>query len=209
MTVEDPAPGDADLLTTMHVQRARTGDAESVGWIVERFTPVLLAQARYRLPPSVAAVHEPADVVQDVWVRVLPRLELLGERDGRHTPVLMAYLSTALLRWINTLITRQLRRGTPRSTDEETAPTLAAETLGAVRRASLSESHARVMEHIERLDDRHREVLVLRGIEQRAPADVARLLDISTNLVAQRYRRALAELRSRLPRSLFDDLGEG
>ncbi len=205
----DPA-GDPGLLTTLHVQRARAGDPDSLGWIVERFTPVLLAQARYRLPGTLASVCDPADVVQDVWVAVLPKLDDIGDREGRHTPVLLAYLSTAVLRRVNALLARHVGGKPARvSTDRGDAPpALAAETLGVLRRATLSEAHALVLERIERLDDQHREVLVLRGIEQRGVAEVAVLLGLSANLVSQRYRRALTELRARLPRSLFDELDE-
>ena len=35
-------------LTTLHVRQAVAGDLDSQSWIIERFTPLLLAQARYR-----------------------------------------------------------------------------------------------------------------------------------------------------------------
>jgi hypothetical protein len=36
---------DPDAVTTIHVQRAKHGDEESLNWVVQRFTPLLLAQA--------------------------------------------------------------------------------------------------------------------------------------------------------------------
>ena len=48
MEPETP-PDNGDQLTTFHVRRAREGDAPSLEWIVNRFAPVLLANARYRL----------------------------------------------------------------------------------------------------------------------------------------------------------------
>src|SRR5262245_40615244 len=50
---------DPDAVTSIHVQRAKHGDEASLDWIVRRFTPLLLAQARYRLGASLRAHYDP------------------------------------------------------------------------------------------------------------------------------------------------------
>ena len=43
--------------TSVHLRRAIDGDETSLDWIVERLTPLLLAQARYRTTQLLG--HEP------------------------------------------------------------------------------------------------------------------------------------------------------
>ena len=45
--------------TTNHVQRAVAGDAATLDWIVRHFSPLLLAQARYRNSRRLQATHDP------------------------------------------------------------------------------------------------------------------------------------------------------
>ena len=82
--------------TTTLVRRAKLGDHESLATLVEKLTPLLLAQARYRLGTSNTEV-DPDDVVQEVWARALPRLPELSDRDGRQTPVLLKDKQEALM----------------------------------------------------------------------------------------------------------------
>jgi RNA polymerase sigma factor (sigma-70 family) len=202
-----------DTETSVHLQRARTGRDDSIAWIVGRFTPVLLAQARYRLSRFPARVCEPEDLVQDVWITSLPRLATLQARDGRLTPVLVRFLATAVLNRCRTLAQKHLwgkpaRQPLPEH-DDAAAPgdgAFVADATNVVSRAVRRELADTMRDAIERLDEPDREVLVLRGIEQNANATVAMLLGIAPEAVSTRYRRALARLRSHLPRSLFDEL---
>ena len=57
MEPETP-PDNGEQLTTFHVRRAREGDAPSLEWIVNRFAPVLLANARYRLGKGLSKIYE-------------------------------------------------------------------------------------------------------------------------------------------------------
>ena len=58
------------------------------------------------------------------------------------------------------------------------------------------------------MEPRDREVLVLRGIEQRENQEVAAQLGIDGDAASTRYRRALQRLRDRLPAVLSSDLCE-
>lgn len=50
--------------TTPHVRRAIGGDHASMGWLVERFSPLLLLQAEYRLGRTLRGRFDPEDLVQ-------------------------------------------------------------------------------------------------------------------------------------------------
>jgi len=59
------------------------------------------------------------------------------------------------------------------------------------------------------LEDKDREVIVLRLIEQVPNEEVARLLQVTPGAVSRRLKSALERLRRRLPRSIFGELGDG
>ena len=59
--------------TSLCIAGACAGDNSSRDRLVERFTPVLLAQARYRLCRPIRGI-EPEDLVQDCWAGAVPEL---------------------------------------------------------------------------------------------------------------------------------------
>lgn len=198
----------------MHVRRAVAGESGSVSWLVERLSPLLAAQASWRLGPLLRPLYDPEDLVSDAWLRLLPELGGLPPRDGRFTPVVLRFLSTAILNRVNNLVKKHLRSGSPAAPaaglpdDAEAGPLAAipADVTGAVSAAVRQERHRTVAEAIDALGPQDREIVILRGVEQRANATVAELLGIAPEAAAMRYHRALKRLRDRLPGSAFDEL---
>ena len=199
-------------LTTLHAHRAVRGDAGSLDWLVSRLTPLLLAQADYRLGAVLRRRYEPEDVVNDVWLVALPRLGDLAPRAGRLTPVLLSFLSTTLVYRVNNLMRKHvggdaaasLEQG--RGDDQESRIDVSAEVTGVVTAACRRETRSAVGECLAALDPKDREILVLRGIEQNSNPAVARLLGLTESAVAARYHRALQRLRKKLPGSVFEEL---
>jgi DNA-directed RNA polymerase specialized sigma24 family protein len=157
--------------TTLHVRRAAAGDGESTAWLVERFAPLLLAQARLRLPPELRRHVEPEDLVQDAWAVALPRLRELPPRDGRLTPVVLRFLCTTILYRVNNLLQRRLDRSLRAADDEgDAGPPLsrlvASESL-ALERVLRGEACRYVLAAIDALDETDRRIVVLRGIDQK------------------------------------------
>jgi RNA polymerase sigma factor for flagellar operon FliA len=185
----DPNPDDP---TSLHARRAVAGERASLSWIVERFTAPLLALAHHRAAAALRETHDPEDLVADVWATTLPRLGDLVPREGRLTPVLMKFLSTTLL-----------------GPNAEPLPEsrLPDPTLGIVTRAARSEARRRLADALAALDEKDREILFLRGLEQNANATVGMLLGLAPSAVSMRYSRALEKLRAFLPESVFDELG--
>ena len=104
------APGEPPVdPTSLCIASACAGDGHSRGRLVERFTPILLAQVRFRSARGVPGI-EAEDLVQDCWAQALPQLARLVPRDGKWTPVLLKFLSTILLRRINDRLRAQLRQ---------------------------------------------------------------------------------------------------
>lgn len=206
MAKSDPDP-EPSALTTMHVRRAMGGERSSIEWIVARLTPLLLAQAEYRLGPSLRAEIEPADLVDEAWLVALPKLAELTARDDRVTPVLLKFLSTTMTFRINRILRQRLTREGGAKVDAHGSG-LAAATSGVITRVTRGEMVDLVRAQIDELQPHDREILVLRGIEQLPSRVVAVMLQVSVAAVDQRYSRALKRLREVLPKSVFDELDD-
>lgn len=212
----DPSTSEAEEnpgLTSLHIQRAGTGDIESLGWLVSRFAPFLEAQAEYRLRGPLRRLCEPADLVDEVWAVTLPRLADLRDRDNHLTPVLLRFLGTTLLHKVNHLLTQHLRAGrgerpVPASSISvrDTIDHLPAEVTSVLSFAVRDENCRMLREAIERLEPQEREVLVLRGIEQLPYAEISAHLGEALGAVTMRYHRTLEKLRASLARVILDEL---
>lgn len=204
-------PDADDTMVSQHVRKALSGDLESLALVVERFTPLLLAQASYRLGSKLRRFVDPEDLVNDVWARVLPRLGSIEARETRMTPVLVKFLSIAMLRRVRDLFEKHVLgkavASDPGGGDEteSLAATLPADQSGAVTRAIRKERNGLLQAAIEKLPAADREILVLRGIEQRSNQEVAGLLGIDADAASTRYRRALTRLGESAPKALLAD----
>lgn len=211
-TPDSEPTGEASHDTTLHIRRAGGGDAASVAWLVVRFSPLLLTQARYRLARGLRRHYEPEDLVADVWAVALPHLtasEKWREQPGR---ALMRFLSTTLVYRLNNLMRKHLKgdrapgRNEAGETHADPMAQLPAETTGVITRCIRKEDHSEVLRRLEELDPVDREIVILRGIEQNANETVASLLDLKPNTVSHRYQRALDKLRRRIEGTVLDDL---
>lgn len=201
-------------LTTFHVRQARAGDRESLEWIVKKFTPLLVADARYRLGKVLREIYDPEDVVNDVWIVALPRLPGLSARNNRHTPVLLKFLSTTLLHRISDLVKKHVR-GKPKKVKESASDgagaaspvdNLSAELTGVLTQLVHSEMRDAVSEALARLGDQERELLILRGIEQQSYKDIASIVRRDHRSLSMEYHRAVEKLRKAMPNSVFEEL---
>ena len=123
--------------------------------------------------------------------------------------MLLRFLATTILHRINNLARHELRRtgDLHEHTGSSAGSGLAASVTGIVSAAIREERRQFVLLAIDALDPVDREVLLLRGVEQRSGNTTAELLGISVDAVAMRYGRARDRLRAQLPESLLDELG--
>lgn len=173
---KDETAAEAPALTSMHVRRAIEGEPGSLSWLVRRLTPLLRAQVEYRLGEKLRRIYEVDDLVNDAWLVALPKLAELPQRDGRHTPVLLRFLSTTIIYRIQNLLRRHLRgQASDLSALDAESRTISREDLrsGVVTNAVRAERHAAVHDAIADLDERDREIVLLRGIEQQSNSTVS------------------------------------
>jgi RNA polymerase sigma factor (sigma-70 family) len=195
--------------TTLHVRRAIAGDGDSAGWVIERLSPFVESQIRFRLGGRGTA-QDIEDLVADTWVVTLERLGELRPRQDRLTPVLMRFLgSTALLNANNFLRREILRDGDGRVSGSRVPSVLATRTRGIVTSLAERELTRIIRGCLERLPADKREVLVLRLLEGKSNEEIASVLKLEANTVAARYKRAVEELRIRLPPSVYAELRNG
>ncbi len=192
--------------TSLHLRAAIAGDPTSASWLIAHLSPLLVAQANWRLGPHLRARCEPEDLVQEAWLAALPRLAELQPREGRITPVLLRFLATHIVHQINNLARAALRQPTADSEAMSMSAVPAAET-GVVSAAVRADRRRVLLDAIDSLEAIDREVLLLRGIEQRTLATTAELLGVSQAAVTMRLQRALQRVREHLPADLYADLG--
>ncbi len=197
--------------TSLCIAGACAGDSGSRDRLVERFTPVLLAQARFRLSRPLRGL-DPEDLVQECWASALPKLRELVPRDGGWTATLLKFLSVLLLRRLNDHLRRHARRrgsevGTGgRDDGGDPLQAVPAAVTGIVSRLARRQRECEVQRAIEALEEDDRRVLLLRGIEQLPNKEVARLLGVDDATATRRYQKALERMRQALPGSIFAEL---
>jgi RNA polymerase sigma-70 factor (ECF subfamily) len=207
-TADDRPAG--ERLTSLHIRQAIGNDRASVGWLVARFTPLLLCQAQQRMPPSLRRFCDSDDVVSDVWMVVLAALPRLEPANGSFSRGLLRFASTVLIRRLRDLLEKHVVAKPSLASMEEAGPSnLPADTRGVVSHVVAEEHKSQVWSCLNELPPQDREILVLRGIEGYSHKEVAARVGLTLDNVTVRYHRALKRLREFMPASVFDDLEEG
>jgi RNA polymerase sigma factor (sigma-70 family) len=200
-------------VTTMHVRRALDGNAESLEWMVRRFSPLLRVQASYRLGSSMHRVVDVEDLVSEAWMVGLARLPSFDVGDRRATPSVLAFMAQIVRNLANNALRAHLRR-TSRETpmanvaSGEPIREFSDEMTGLVTKACRRAAMEKVDAALQELDEASRAVVILRGVEGLPNQEAAALLGELPNTVARRYQRALQTLRGRLGESVFDEFQE-
>jgi len=201
-----PVPG--ERVTSLHIEQAIRNDRASTAWLVSRFTPLLMCQARHRIPPSLQKFCDADDVVADVWMAVLPQLQRLEPSSGSLSRGLVSFASTVLMRRVRDLLEKHVL-GKPAAGplgEGGNPPDLVADMRGVVTHVVAEEHRGAVWTTLETLAPEDREILVLRGIEGLSHKEIADRVGISPENSAVRYHRLLKQMRERLPGSVLEDL---
>lgn len=183
--------------------RARQGDAEAAGMLLERYRAYLRLIAKRRLDCQVQARVDPSDVVQQTC---LEAYRDLGDFRGGVEAELIAWLRRILDNNLAQTIqqhvfTQKRAAGRERSLDDSKGPgealrkSLAAEQSSPSRRAMRGEDAVRLAGALETLPPDQHEAVRLRHLEGWSLAQIARRLDRSEVAVAGLLKRGLWGLR--------------
>ncbi|MGA9585940.1 MAG: RNA polymerase sigma factor [Terracidiphilus sp.] len=181
-------PGWMEIVeSAVHDEARQRAQEEALEALVDQYATTL-----YRVAFSVLRNQSDAeDAVQEAFLRVLRHRETFGEiRDHRVWLIRIVW---------NIVLDRKRRAKTRPETDDiaELARVLPASGLTAEQRAAAAQHHARVMDCIEKLPAREREVMVLSAFEELSSVEIAAVLDVTESSVRSRLFRArnlLAEL---------------
>ena len=202
-----PVPGTTNVCVTdlELVERARAGDSDAFGVLVER-------HHRAALRAAVAALGRPDeadDAVQEAWIAARDRLDgFRGEAAFRTWLLAIVWHKAAdrrrgVTRWLARLVS--LDGSLPASADEP-APLLAFVDSGAPtpeRRALDGEQQRTVAGLVKALPPRLRDPLLLIGSGDYSYDEVAAMLAIPVGTVKWRVSEARKQLRVKLTRLGF------
>jgi RNA polymerase sigma-70 factor (ECF subfamily) len=205
----------ADAQTEALIERACRGDQAARQELLVRHQARLRQMILVRMDRRLAARLDPSDVVQDVFADACRKLsDYLRRRPLPFYPWLRQLAWEHLVKLHQRHIGAQKRSITreqpwDRALSDDSALALAGGLPAAAASPSAQvlreELRRRVRDALDRLPEPHREVLVLRYLEQLSMRDVAAVLGASEGAVRVRHLRALQALRALLDADLRED----
>jgi RNA polymerase sigma-70 factor, ECF subfamily len=197
-----PGPPADDLL-----RRARAGDEDARGRLLEAYRSYLTLLARVQLGRDLRGKVDPSDLVQEAFMEAHRDF---GQFQGQTEAELLAWLRRMLATGLADQVRRYrgTRRRDPRlerqlAADLERSSQalergLAAPDSSPSARAERREEARRLAEAMERLPADYRDVLLLRHFQGLTFPEIARRLDKTLDVVKNVWLRGLARLRRTL-----------
>jgi RNA polymerase sigma factor (sigma-70 family) len=188
---DEPAGEDTARLA----RGARGGDQEQFNALYERLAPALYTWAELRIGPRLRAWLEPADLVQEVWLRALRGF-------GSFDPATTSFRYWAFRIAKNALLEALRKSESPARGTWQAAASLRPDPLaqvpdsvtGVSRRLARSEDLECFRSWVQVLEGNDRELVIHIGLEGLGHAQVARRLGLEPKTVTKRWQR----LRERL-----------
>jgi RNA polymerase sigma-70 factor (ECF subfamily) len=185
-----------DLLT-----RARAGDSEAVGVLLEQFRPYLRILAQRQLEGPLGVRLDASDLVQQTCLSAVRHIQKF---DGVSEAAFVAWLRTIHQNNIRTAIRDHLiaqkraagRELTPADEQSIDQSLVAASESSPSQRLMRGESAVRLAAALQDLPDDQREAVRLRYLEGRSLAEIAERLDRSVVAAAGLVKRGLMQLRT-------------
>lgn len=176
------------------IRRAQRGDGEAFRQLVEAYQTQV-----YRLALRMCGESAADDVTQEAFLaawRALP--DFRG--DCRFSTWLYRLTTNAGIDWLR-------REKRYRSTDDVTELELPDDAPSLQEQAEQSETQSAVRRALSRLSEEHRQVLLLRYMQELDYGEIAAALDVSEGTVKSRINRAKSKLREVLAAGNFFDAG--
>jgi len=189
------------------VARARGGDREAFGWLVEHHQDRVFGLA-FRLCRGDR--HQAEELAQEAFLRALQGLPAFRGEAAFSTWIHRIVLNLHMNRE-SSLAGRARRRQlslSPARDEPERRPEPAAATPPPAEQAAEGELLERLRSAFDQLDEPRRIVVLLRDVEGRSYEEIAALLAIPIGTVRSRLARGREELARRLGGSGFGGGGE-
>jgi RNA polymerase sigma-70 factor (ECF subfamily) len=192
------------------LRRARDGDEDACGLLLEAYRGYLTILARMQMDPNLQGKVDPSDVVQEAFLeahRDFPQFQ--GQTEAELRAWLRRVLATSLAdqsrRYLGTRrrdprLERHLAAALDRSSQALERGLMAPDSSPSDR-AARREDARRLAEALERLPADYRDVLLLRHFQGLTFPEIARRLGRTLDGVKNLWLRGLARLRRGLEES--------
>jgi RNA polymerase sigma-70 factor (ECF subfamily) len=180
--------------TTALLRRARDGSGPALDELYDRCAVRLLSLIRVRLGPELRASLESRDILQTCLLRSFERIDQLEQSDAAS---LMAWLARIAENEIRDQVDyhRRQRRDVRRNVPIEGREGLLPDRLrSSLSRLILDEQSLRLERALETLSVAHREVIVLRKLEERSWRETAARLGKTEDACRMLLARAMTAL---------------
>lgn len=198
-----PNPETLEGLTQRYVLAAKGGDAPEFARLYEHIAPAVFTWANLRLRPEQKAVLDPADLVQEVWLRAWRKIETF---DAERIP--FRFWVFRIAKNVALEASRQARkpdRARPRGTGDDPLDAIADAITGVSSRVARDESLARFQAAVLELPEDERKLVVHCGLEGLSLREVGERLNISEEAAGKRWQRLRQRLQTgELPAHLLD-----
>ena len=179
--------------TARLVRQARRGSSEELDALLDRCTPKLLALIRLRMGPQLRRSLESRDVLQNTLIKAFKGIRRF-EGEGRDS--LMAWLARIAQNEIRDQVDRQQaqRRDARCEVPFDDIGEMAGPIRSATSRVALGERARTLEQALEALEEDHREVIVLRKLEELTFPEIAEQMGRTPDACRMLYARAMAAL---------------
>jgi RNA polymerase sigma-70 factor (ECF subfamily) len=169
------------------VRRIRAGDEAAFGELVNRHSDGL-----YRMAYSVmGSAADAEDILQETFLGAFNRLSAFEGRSSVKTWLVRILLNHA------SKLRRSQRVRRAETLPEQLGPASGDQKFAAASPAAAVQSRVDVNEMLQALSPEHREVIVLRELQQMSYDEIAEALRIPRGTVESRLHRARQELKRR------------
>jgi RNA polymerase sigma-70 factor (ECF subfamily) len=178
------------------LRKARGGSREALGILLGGRGERLLALIRLRLGPALRQRVESRDVLQATLLKALLHIDGFRGSGGASLMAWLARIAQNEIRDLAAFHGRQ-RRELGRTADvggAQELDRLAADVRSQTSRIALDERSARLVAALEALSEEHREVILLRQLEELPFAEIARRTGRSPDACRMLLARAMAAL---------------
>jgi RNA polymerase sigma-70 factor (ECF subfamily) len=179
--------------STALLHRARAGSADALNELYARFGPRLLSLIRLRMGPGLRPETDSRDILQSTLLKSFQRLDQFAGADGRS---LMGWLARIAENEIRDQADRQGRQRRDKAREDPLDPEQAvtAHMRTAVSQLIVDEEAGRLERAIAKLEEPHREAILLRKFEELSYAEMAARLGRSEDACRMLVARAMVAL---------------
>jgi RNA polymerase sigma-70 factor, ECF subfamily len=189
---------DSDAAIVDLIRRARAGDREALGELLDAHRGYLRGVAEKLLNPRIAARIDASDVVQQTCLSIHKRI---GEFDGEDAAQFVAWLRQVHERNIQNVVRDQLRAQKRAAARDEPLADLdapAARQTSPSRRAMRGEEAVRLSEALAKLPQNEQQALRLRYLEGRTLGEVCLEMGLTKDALVWLMKRAMKKVKDDL-----------